>query len=170
LNDFVAGALARREIRILSDGTPWRPLIHVDDMARAIEWAATRALDAGGPFLVVNAGSDEWNYRVRDLAEAAAAAIPGAAISVNPHGQPDKRSYRVSFEQFRRLAPAHVPIVGLQEAIAGLRDGLAAAGGASEGFPAARLIRLKTLMHLRESGRLAADLKWRRAVPVAAVA
>jgi nucleoside-diphosphate-sugar epimerase len=170
LNDFVAGALARREVRILSDGTPWRPLIHVDDMARAIEWASARDADNGGSFVAVNAGSDQWNFQVRDLAQAVAHAIPGTNVSINPHAQPDKRSYRVCFELFRRLAPRHQPLVALVEAIDGLREGLAAAGGAAPDFPASRFIRLKTLTTLRESGRLAADLRWRRAVPAAAVA
>src|SRR5205807_1282549 len=55
LNDFVANALATGQILILSDGTPWRPLIHVEDMAQAIDWAISRT--SGGDFLVVNAGS-----------------------------------------------------------------------------------------------------------------
>ena len=58
LNDFVAGAVASKKITILSDGTPWRPLIHVKDMARAIDWAIGREISRGGSFLTVNAGSD----------------------------------------------------------------------------------------------------------------
>ncbi|MFC7610852.1 SDR family oxidoreductase [Teichococcus aestuarii] len=63
LNDFVAGALANGEVSVLSDGTPWRPLIHVRDMARAIEWAIIRAPENGGNFLTVNVGTERWNYR-----------------------------------------------------------------------------------------------------------
>ena len=62
LNDFVACAITSRKISILSDGTPWRPLINVKDMARAIEWAIKREAANGGKFLVVNVGSDEWDY------------------------------------------------------------------------------------------------------------
>ncbi len=68
LNDFVACALSTGEITVLSDGTPWRPLIEVRDMARAIEWALSRRGDEGGSFLALNAGSDSWNYQVKDLA------------------------------------------------------------------------------------------------------
>src|ERR1700752_1541557 len=64
LNDFVACAVATKEITVLSDGTPWRPLIDVTDMARAIEWAIGRSSDHGGRFLVVNAGNKEANYQV----------------------------------------------------------------------------------------------------------
>src|SRR5581483_5808412 len=66
LNDFVAGAIASKKIGILSDGKPWRPLINVKDMARAIDWAIQREMSFGGEFLAVNVGSDEWNYQVKD--------------------------------------------------------------------------------------------------------
>src|SRR3990170_2757956 len=66
LNDFVAGAVASRAITILSDGTPWRPLINIKDMAQAIDWAISRDITSGGEFLAVNIGSDEWNYQVSD--------------------------------------------------------------------------------------------------------
>src|SRR5215510_6822062 len=69
LNDFVACAVSSGEITILSDGTPWRPLINVKDMARALEWAVGRANSNGGAFALMNAGSNGWNYQVKDLAE-----------------------------------------------------------------------------------------------------
>jgi nucleoside-diphosphate-sugar epimerase len=62
LNDFVAAAISTGKITVLSDGTPWRPLINVKDMARAIEWAIARKSENGGRVLVVNTGSDVWNY------------------------------------------------------------------------------------------------------------
>jgi len=74
LNDFVAATVTDRKITILSDGTPWRPLINVKDMAKAIDWAIIRDISDGGPYLAVNVGSEEWNYQVRDLAQAVAQA------------------------------------------------------------------------------------------------
>src|SRR5215510_8121941 len=103
LNDFVAGAVASKKISILSDGSPWRPLIHVKDMARAIDWAIQREVISGGPFLTVNVGEDRWNYQIRELAEAVAKVIPDIEVSVNKNAQSDKRSYKVSFEKFKRL-------------------------------------------------------------------
>ena len=161
LNDFVAGAVAEGSIRILSDGTPWRPLIHVSDMARAIEWAATRSPVQDGPFLAVNAGSDAWNYQVRDLAEAVAQAIPGTEVSLNPDSPPDQRSYRVDFSRFRKLAPDHQPQVGLDLAVRGLREGLERMGFADRGFRQSRLIRLRALARHLEEGRLDERLQWR---------
>ena len=101
LNDFVACAIASGEITVLSDGTPWRPLIDVEDMARAILWAIRRKPDKGGEFLAVNAGRDEGNYQVRELADAVARQVPGTTVSINTNAPPDKRSYRVDFSLFR---------------------------------------------------------------------
>ena len=161
LNDFVASAVGRGEIRVLSDGSPWRPLIDVADMARAIEWAVRRPASNGGASLVVNAGSAEWNYQVRDLARAVADAIPGVRVSINQDAQPDKRSYKVGFELFRELAPGHQPRVSLRQAISGLKTGLEQAGAAGPDFEAARFVRLNTLTRLQTEGRLGPDLKWR---------
>ena len=105
LNDFVAGALVNKEISILSDGTPWRPMINTKDMARAILWGASRKPENGGKFLAVNTGSNQWNNRILALAEAIETVIPGVKISVNPDAPPDKRSYRANFDLFKKLAP-----------------------------------------------------------------
>ena len=67
LNDFAACALALGKIDVLSDGSPWRPLIDVRDMARAIEWGIMREANAGGRFLALNVGSDDRNYQICDL-------------------------------------------------------------------------------------------------------
>jgi nucleoside-diphosphate-sugar epimerase len=160
LNDFVAGAVASKKITILSDGTPWRPLIHVKDMARAIDWAIGREISRGGSFLTVNAGSDHWNYQVKDLAEAVAQVIPGVEVSINKNAQPDKRSYRVSFEKFQQLAPAYIPEVDLITAISELRDGLSAIGFNDENFRQSRFIRLNTLTQLKQQGLLSNNLEW----------
>ena len=160
LNDFVAAAVAAREIVVLSDGTPWRPLIDVRDMARAIEWAIARKPEAGGPRLCVNAGSDEGNYQVRDLAAAVAAAVPGTRVSVNSAAPPDMRSYKVDFSLFRSLAPEHQPAMTLEASIALLRQGLEAMGFADPNFRASRFIRLRMLEAHRAAGRLSDDLRW----------
>jgi hypothetical protein len=60
-------------------------------MARAIDWAISRDITAGGNFLAVNVGSNGWNYQVRDLAEAVATVIPDVEVSINKNAQPDKR-------------------------------------------------------------------------------
>jgi nucleoside-diphosphate-sugar epimerase len=160
LNDFVAGAVANGEISILSDGTPWRPLIHVRDMARAIAWAVARPASNGGEFLAVNAGADEWNYRVRELAEAVADALPGTQVSLNPDAAPDLRSYRVDFSLFRSLAPEHQPQQRLDDTIAELHKNLLNMGFRDPDFRSSRLMRLRVIAALREQGELTDKLTW----------
>jgi nucleoside-diphosphate-sugar epimerase len=162
LNDFVAGALARGEVTVLSDGTPWRPLIDVADMARAIEWAATRPAGQGGRFLTVNAGSDARNHQVRDLAQAVARALPGTRVSINTAAPVDSRSYRVDFRRFAELAPGHQPQVTLDGSIERLVEGLRAMRFGDAEFRHSPLIRLQVLQQHREAGRLTDDLAWRR--------
>ena len=168
LNDFVAGAVATRQITILSDGTPWRPLIHIEDMARAIEWAVGRERSNGGAFVAVNAGSNEWNYQVKDLAHAVAKVIPDVSISINKDAQPDKRSYQVDFSLFRKLAPGHQPSVDLVGAIQGLKDGLERMGFADSDFRNSQFMRLKVLTRFRETGLLDEQLRWVSVLPVQA--
>lgn len=162
LNDFVACAVATGRITVLSDGTPWRPLINVRDMARAIEWAVERDAQAGGEFLIVNAGSDVWNYQVHQLARAVADAIPGTQVSINREAPPDKRSYRVDFSLFRSLAPAHQPQSHLAGTIEGLRQGLTAIQFQDSNFRNSPFVRLRVLADLRSRGLLNETLEWNR--------
>ena len=167
LNDFVAGAHAFREITLLSDGTPWRPLIHVRDMARAIDWALDRPPGHGGAFLALNAGSDEWNYQIRQLADAVAEIVPGVEVRVSEDAEPDARSYRVGFGRFRELAPEHQPRIDLAEAIADLLAGLERMGFADPDFRNSRLVRLRVLDDLRRAGLVTETLEWASPTPVA---
>src|SRR6478752_7520149 len=160
LNDFVASALATGEITVLSDGTPWRPLIDVSDMARAMEWAIGRSNDQGGCVLVVNAGSSAGNYQVRDLAEVVAAELPGTNVSINKAAPPDLRSYQVDFSLFAELAPSHLPLVPLSQSVRNLHAGLNGMGFSDKGFRTSSLMRLKTLKDHIAAGRLSLDLRW----------
>jgi nucleoside-diphosphate-sugar epimerase len=159
LNDFVASAVAAKTIRILSDGTPWRPLIHVRDMARALQWAVSREQSLGD-YLCLNVGADDWNYQVKDLAAAVAKVIPGVDIWVNPEAAPDRRSYRVNFDRFRRLAPDHQPRYQLVDTVAELAEGLAAMQFSDADFRTSSFIRLNVLSALQSRGLLDGELRW----------
>jgi nucleoside-diphosphate-sugar epimerase len=162
VNDFVACAVTTKEITVLSDGSPWRPLIDVRDMARAIEWAALRTPAQGGQYLAINAGADNWNFQVRDLAQAVATEVPGTKLSINTAAPPDKRSYRVDFGMFRSLAPNHQPLAKIADTIAGLRDGLQSMRFNNPEFRNSTYMRLVMLEeHIKES-RLNTDLHWNR--------
>jgi nucleoside-diphosphate-sugar epimerase len=160
LNDFVACAVTSGEITVLSDGTPWRPLINVRDMSRAIDWAIGRSGDQSGQFLAVNAGCEAWNYQVRDLAQTVADLIPGTKVSINTNAQPDKRSYRVDFGLFRQLATDYQPQVTLEEAIREIRDGLIDMKFTDADFRNSKYMRLRTLEGHIDTGRIDENLKW----------
>ncbi len=148
LNEFVASAHATGEIRVLSDGTPWRPLIDVADMALAIEWAA---LATGLPsFLTVNVGAQAGNHRVAAMAAAVAAQFPDIRVSINAAAPADTRSYRVDFALFRALAPAHQPQISLDRSITNLRAALEAISTP----PHRAFARLPALERLVASGRI----------------
>ncbi|MCV2420505.1 NAD-dependent epimerase/dehydratase family protein [Paucibacter sp. DJ2R-2] len=167
LNDFVACAVSRGEISVLSDGSPWRPLIEVRDMARAIEWALLRPVDEAQPFLAINTGASDWNYQVRDLAAAVQRALPGTALHINTEAPPDRRSYRVDFSLFQRLAPAHQPQITLDAAIAGLIEGLRAMRFGDADFRSSSFMRLKVLEQHITSGALDESLRWQQTVAAA---
>jgi len=160
LNDFVACAVASKRITILSDGTPWRPLINVKDMASAIDWAIGRKANDGGEFLAVNVGSDEWNYQVKELAQAVAKVIPDVDVSINKDAQPDKRSYRVNFNLFRKLAPEHQPQADLVTSIRGLKEGLERIAFHNDNFRESNFMRLNILKELQNKGLLNEKLEW----------
>lgn len=160
LNDFVACALSKGLISVLSDGTPWRPLIDVADMARAIHWAATRPAESGGRYLAVNVGSDDCNYQVKDLAHAVAARVEGTEISINTSAPVDSRSYRVDFGLFRSLAPQHQPVVNLDQSIQNLVIGLKQMHFKDADFRSSDLMRLKVLQGHIANCRLNKGLEW----------
>jgi nucleoside-diphosphate-sugar epimerase len=160
LNDFVACALATGEISVLSDGSPWRPLIDVRDMARAIDWGITRDTDDSGRFLALNVGSNDRNYQVKDLANAVAEAISNTRVSINTAAQPDARSYQVDFSLFSSLAENHQPQITLQQSIGMLNKGLRGMRFSDPDFRNSSYIRLKVLDEHIAAGRLTPDLRW----------
>ena len=162
LNDFVAGALTQKKIVVMSDGSPWRPLINVKDMARAIEWGITRVAEEGGNGLVVNVGSNEWNCQVKDLANAVAQATPGVEVFINKNAQPDKRSYRVNYDLFKRLAPKFQPISDLKSTILELKEGLERAHFSDQAYRESQYMRLNVINKFREAGLLTDNLEWSR--------
>ncbi len=154
LNDFVAAAVGTGKILILSDGTPWRPLIDIKDMSRAAEWAIVREAANGGAFLSINTGRTEWNYQIRDLAIAVAEEMHNVEIDINKDAAPDKRSYRVDFGRYQSLAPDHLPQVDLGQSIRELKVGLERMGFSDPDFRSSNLVRLRMLEQHRQSGRL----------------
>lgn len=159
LNNLVAWALTTGEVRILSDGTPWRPLVHIQDIAAATVafLEAPRELVHGEAF---NVGSDRDNYQVRELAEIVAETVEGCTIEYAGSGDPDPRSYRVDFG---KLAAAFPQLDLRWNARAGateLRDAYLEAGLTLADFQGDRFIRLNRLNALLDQGDLDPELRW----------
>jgi nucleoside-diphosphate-sugar epimerase len=108
LNNLVAWAFTTGKIHLKSDGTPWRPIVHIEDISRAFI-AALEAPEAQVFNEAFNVGQTAHNYRIRDLAQIVADVVPGCTIDFADDAGPDKRSYRVSFEKIRRRLPEFKP-------------------------------------------------------------
>src|SRR5215467_8903322 len=108
LNNLVAWAFTTGKIHLKSDGTPWRPIVHIEDISRAF----IAALEAPAEQVfneAFNVGQTAHNYRIRDLAEIVASVVPDCTIEFADDAGPDKRSYRVSFEKIKRKLPTFKP-------------------------------------------------------------
>lgn len=157
MNDFVTSAILVEKIEVLSDGTPWRPLIHTEDMARAIEWALQRD---GIPFLAVNIGSNAWTWQIGGLAHDVADVLGNVEVSINTAAQSDKRSYKVDFSLFEQLAPNHQPQKTFEEAVLELRKQIKNIQFDRLPFRQSQFIRLNVLRRLKKEGSLSTDLRW----------
>ena len=160
LNDFVASAKTTGRIKILSDGTPLRPLIDVRDMGRAIEWAQKRDAARGGAFLTVNAGCDDWNFSVRELAERVAEVFGDVAVDINANAEPDNRSYKVDFSLFRELAGPYYPARPIHDTINEIGASLTRCASPLEDFRDGNLMRLNLLRCMVGEGLLDRDIHW----------
>jgi nucleoside-diphosphate-sugar epimerase len=160
LNDFVANAIKTGKIEILSDGSPLRPLIHVKDMALAMEWASTRSAEDGGKYLIVNAGSNEFNYQIKELAQQVADTIGNVEVSINTNASPDTRSYKVNFDYYKSLAPLHYPKMSLIDSVKDLYDGIVGSPSITKDFRTSQFIRLSTLRDLLAKKLINEQLNW----------
>lgn len=158
VNNLVGWGITEQMIRILSDGTPWRPLIHVQDMARAIAAAlvAPQEKVCGQAF---NAGRSDANYQVRTIATRVAQHLH-CQMTTNPDASPDTRSYQVDFSRIAKGLPDFHPEWGLNRGIAQVATAYRESGMTSEVFKGRRFTRLLQLRHLLEIGELDANLRW----------
>lgn len=160
LNEFVAMALFEGKIKVLSDGTPLRPLIHVQDMSRAIAWSIFDRPANIEPCLIINVGYDGWNFSVRDIAESVAT-VCGCSIEINTNAAPDRRSYRVSFSKYRELSGFAEPLEAFETYVKQLHDQMCSSPQINkETFHSGRFRRLVALRELLEVGDLSETLTW----------
>ena len=167
LNNLVAWAYTTGRVFLKSDGSAWRPIVHVEDMARAFV-AVLEAPRAAVHNQGFNVGRTADNYRIRELAEIVQATVPGSVVEYAAGASPDKRNYRVNCDRLPRTVPAFQPRwdarTGAQELYAAYQQ----VGLTLEEFEGERYKRVAHIKHLMEAGRLAADLRWRTPAPAAA--
>jgi nucleoside-diphosphate-sugar epimerase len=163
VNNLVGYAHTTGEILIQSDGTPWRPLVHVEDISRAFLAVlhAPRELVHTQAF---NVGSSAENYRIRDLAEIVEDVVPGARASFAEGGGPDKRSYQVDCSKIGRVLPDFETRWTVRRGVEQLYDAYAGNGLTFEEFTGTRYLRINRVHELQEAGHLDDELRWR--VPV----
>jgi len=161
LNNLTCWAIATGKIHITSDGTPWRPLVHIEDISRAfIE--ALRAPRGAIHNQAFNVGSNQQNYQVRDIAEIVKQVVNGASVEYGENASPDARNYRVDFSKIARVMPSFRPRWDARSGAEQICDSLAGTGLRVEDFQGRRFTRLAQLRFLIESGRIDSFLRWTR--------
>jgi len=159
LNNLAGLAWTTRRIAMISDGSPWRPLVHVQDICGAI-LAALRAPRAAVAGEIFNVGSDGQNYRIREIAEAVGEAFPGCEITFG-RNDGDNRSYRVSFAKISQGLPGFRCAWDVRRGAAQLHALFEHIGLTEEGFKAPPHTRLMQLRHLAETRQIDSDLRWK---------
>lgn len=168
INDFVASGFLHGKILIKSDGTPWRPVVHINDICQAFLVAvqAPREQVHNESF---NIGSTDENYRVSELAEIVRETIPGCEIEYAPGGGPDKRCYRVDCSKVQRQLPEFRPNWNVRRGVDQLYDAYRNAPLTVEDINSQRYLRLPMIRAQIESGTIGADLRSQVAAAEAAL-
>ena len=158
VNNLVGYALTTGEVLIKSDGTPWRPLVHVEDISRAFlaVLEAPRDTVHGQAF---NVGRNEENYRIRQVAEMVAEVVPGSRVTFAPGASPDTRNYRVDFTKIATKLPGFRPRWTVRRGIEELDQAYRRHGLTKEEFLSPRYYRIQTVQGLQAKGRLDTSLR-----------
>ena len=161
VNQLAALAWTRRKIALVSDGTPWRPLVHIRDISQAFI-AALEAPREAVHNAVFNVGNTRANYQIREIATAVAAVFPGCELSFGSV-DPDQRSYRVSFDKIASQLPGFTTSWDLHRGVVELRDCFERLQLTEEQFTFRAFTRLRQLKHLIDEGQIDDRFFWTRA-------
>lgn len=159
LNNLVAWAHTTGRVFIKSDGSPWRPIVHIEDISRAFlgVLSAPRGVVHNQ---ALNVGCNDESYSIRDLAEIVQQVVPGSYVEYAKDGGPDPRSYRVDFSKIQRLVPDFTPEWNGRRGVEQLYAAYAREAVALEDIEGPRFRRLDHLKELIASGRLDSTLRW----------
>jgi len=162
LNNLVAWAFTAGQVLLKSDGTPWRPIVHIEDIARAFiaVLAAPRDVVCGQ---ALNVGRNDQNYRIREIAEIVKETVPGCEVAFADGAGPDKRNYRADFSKISRVLPGFRPEWDARKGARQLYDAYKHIGLEQRDFEGPRYRRIDQIRDLMAAGDLAADLRWNTA-------
>ena len=160
LNDLVGSATTTGRVVVHSDGKPWRPVMHVQDVARYFQ-AFLEAPVEKVHNQAFNAGANELNHQILELAQIAVETVPGAKLEMVPKAGADQRTYKADFGKFKRTFPEFAFKWNARSGAAELYDAFQRAGLKHPDFTDKKFTRLKWLRYLLESGRLDESLRWR---------
>ncbi|MBI3895522.1 MAG: SDR family oxidoreductase [Acidobacteria bacterium] len=169
LNNLMAWAFATGRIYIKSDGTPWRPIVHIEDISRAILCVLEAPREAIHN-QTYNVGATEENYRVQELAKIVGETVPGCRIEYAPDAGPDKRCYRVDFGKIQRRLPAFEPQWNARKGAQQLHDSFREIGLTVEDVEGTRYTRIHHIQELLAHGLLNATLRWNAPILIGAAA
>jgi nucleoside-diphosphate-sugar epimerase len=159
LNNLVAWAFTAGKVLLKSDGTPWRPIVHIEDIARA--FLATLAAPPGAVSgQALNVGRNDQNYRIREIAEIVKETVPGCEITFAEGAGPDKRNYRADFSKIARVLPGFRAEWDARKGARQLYEAYRSIGLRLEDFEGPRYRRIDQIRQLVASGELGADLRW----------
>jgi nucleoside-diphosphate-sugar epimerase len=159
LNNLVAWAVTTGRIHLKSDGTPWRPIVHVEDISRAFLAVLEAPVEAVHNE-VFNVGRTDENYQIRELAEIVGEVVPDCRIEFAEGAGPDVRSYRVSFEKIAGRVPTFRPRWRARDGARQLYEAYRRTDLKLEDFEGPRFRRIDHIRRLLSSGRLDASLRW----------
>ncbi len=160
VNNLVGWALATGLVYMKSDGTPWRPLVHVEDLCRAF-LAVLEAPIEKIHNQAFNVGRNEENYRISEVADAVHAAIPESRVEYAEGAGPDPRCYRVNFDKIKDTLPSFKPTWTVARGVEQLLAAYRANDLKKDDLEGDRFLRIKHIQALLESGQLDSDLRWK---------
>lgn len=164
LNNLTAWAFTTGRVYIKSDGTPWRPIVHIEDIARAFI-AVLHAPIENVYNEVFNVGRTGENYQIKELAEIVAEVVPDCRVEYAPDGGPDTRCYRVDFGKIEREIPAYQPQWTARDGVEELYNAFLKTGIQPGDFEGPTYKRIAHLKRLLASGRLGDDFRWKTPQP-----
>jgi nucleoside-diphosphate-sugar epimerase len=168
LNNLVAWAFTTGMIFLKSDGSPWRPIVHIEDISQAF-LAVLEAPQEKVFNQAFNVGQTGHNYRIREIADVVAQVVPRCRIEFAPDAGPDKRSYRVSFEKIAHVLPAFRPRWDARAGAEELYAAYQSSGLTLKEFEGPRYQRIGHIKELMSKGILGNDLRMRDTLSAAEV-